>query len=192
MAYKRPSVTMKKMFVLLFVSFLSGICAAQTPLSVLGINPNTTMKKFNLALSKKGIKPTQTAEGLYEYKVKFAGYPNCTMEVKFNIGNDSVRTVTIDIPHESFAKDKAIFDNLTKQFREKYGNEHDGFEDDLVKEGLMSARKLTKRTKEYGKWKVNYCHVRWYANDKEYEDGVEVKYETNAYPDRKVSVSSDI
>ena len=192
MAYKRPSVTMKKMFVLLFVSFLSGICVAQTPLSVLGINPNTTMKKFNLALSKKGIKPTQTAEGLYEYKVKFAGYPNCTMEVKFNIGNDSVRTVTIDIPHESFAKDKAIFDNLTKQFREKYGNEHDGFEDGLVKEGLMSARKLTKRTKEYGKWKVNYCHVRWYANDKEYEDGVEVKYETNAYPDRKVSVSSDI
>lgn len=180
------------MFVLLFVSFLSGICAAQTPLSVLGINPNTTMKKFNLALSKKGIKPTQTAEGLYEYKVKFAGYPNCTMEVEFNIGNDSVRTVTIDIPHESFAKDKAIFDNLTKQFREKYGNEHDGFEDGLVKEGLMSARKLTKRTKGYGKWKVNYCHVRWYANDKEYEDGVEVKYETNAYPDRKVSVSSDI
>lgn len=192
MAYKRPSVTMKKMFVLLFVSFLSGICAAQTPLSVLGINPNTTMKKFNLALSKKGIKPTQTAEGLYEYKVKFAGYPNCTMEVKFNIGNDSVRTVTIDIPHESFAKDKAIFDNLTKQFREKYGNERDGFEDGLVKEGLMSARKLTKRTKEYGQWKVNYCHVRWYANDKEYEDGVEVKYETNAYSDRKVSVSSDI
>jgi len=192
MAYKHLIITMKKMFVFLFVLFLSGICAAQAPLSVLGINPNTTMKKFNLALSKKGIKPTQTAEGLYEYKVKFAGYPNCTMEVKFNIGNDSVRTVTIDIPHESFAKDKAIFDNLTKQFREKYGNEHDGFEDGLVKEGLMSARKLTKRTKEYGKWKVNYCHVRWYANDKEYEDGVEVKYETNAYPDRKVSVSSDI
>lgn len=192
MAYKHLIITMKKMFVFLFVLFLSGICAAQAPLSVLGINPNTTMKKFNLALSKKGIKPTQTAEGLYEYKVKFAGYPNCTMEVKFNIGNDSVRTVTIDIPHESFAKDKAIFDNLTKQFREKYGNEHDGFEDGLVKEGLMSARKLTKRTKEYGKWKVNYCHVRWYANDKEYEDGVEVKYETNAYPDRKVSISSDI
>ena len=72
MAYKRPPVTMKKMFVLLFVSFLSGICVAQTPLSVLGINPNTTMKKFNLALSKKGVRPTQTAEGFYEYKVQRA------------------------------------------------------------------------------------------------------------------------
>ena len=183
---------MRKKLVLLSTLFLTNICVAQAPLSVLGINPNTTMKKFNLALSKKGIKPTQTAEGLYEYDVKYAGYPNCTMEVRFNIGNDSVRTVTINIPHESFAKDKAIFDNLTKQFREKYGNEHDGFEDGLVKEGLMSAKKLTKRTKEYGKWKVNYCHVRWFANDREYEDGVEVKYETNAYPDRKVSVSSDI
>lgn len=192
MAYKRPSKTMKKIFVLLFFSFLTGICAAQTPLAVLGVNPNTTMKKFNLALAKKGFRPTQTAEGLYEYKVKYAGYSNCRMEVEFNIGNDSIRSVTIDIPHESFAKDKAIFENLTKQFKEKYGNEHDGLEDMLVKEGLMPISKLTKRTKEFGKFKVNYCYVRLYYNDREYEDGVEVKYYTNANSDKKVSVNSDI
>lgn len=183
---------MKKLLLFFFACFLTSVCCAQTPLSVFGVNPNTTMKKFNMALSKKGIKPKQTANGLFEYNVKYAGYPNCTMEVVFNQGNDSIRKITIDIPHESFAKDKIIFENLTKQFKEKYGNEHDGFEDGLVKEGLMSAKKLTKRTKEYGKYKVNYCYVRWYCNDREYEDGVEVVYETNAYADKKVSVSSDI
>jgi hypothetical protein len=185
---------MKKMFVFLFVLFLSGICAAQAPLSVLGINPNTTMKKFNLALSKKGIRPTQTAEGLYEYKVKYAGYSNCRMEVKFNIGNDSIRKVTIEFPHESIAKDKAIFENLTKQFKEKYGHETN-LGEELIKlreefEGRRIRRTRSERT--YGQVKINYCEVNWYFDDDEYEDGVEVKYYTNAKDDNKVSVSSDI
>lgn len=185
---------MKKMFVLLFVSILTGICAAQAPLSVLGINPNTTMKKFNLALSKKGIKPTQTAEGLYEYKVKYAGYFNCRMEVEFNIGNDSVRKVTIEIPHESIAKDKSIFENLTKQFKEKYGNEIDLGEEliKLQEEFEMRRIKRTRYERSYGKHKINMCYVKWYFNDDEYEDGVEVVYYTNANGDKQVSVSSDI
>ncbi len=185
---------MKKMFVLLLVSILTDICAAQAPLSVLGINPNTTMKKFNLALSKKGVKPTQTAEGFYEYKVKYAGYPNCSMEVKFNIGNDSVRSITIEFPHESIAKDRAIFGNLTKQFKEKYGNEHD-LGEELLKLREEFERREIKRTRyerSYGKHKINMCYVKWYFNDDEYEDGVEVVYYTNANGDNKVSVSSDI
>jgi hypothetical protein len=185
---------MKKMFVFLFVLFLSGICAAQAPLSVLGINPNTTMKKFNLALSKKGIKPTQTAEGFYEYKVKYAGYSNCSMEVEFNIGNDSIRKVTIEIPHESIAKDKSIFVNLTKQFKEKYGHETD-LGEALIKLKEEFERRSIRRTrscKMYGQVKINYCEVNWYYDDDEYEDGVEVKYYTNARDDNKVSVSSDI
>ena len=185
---------MKKTIIVLCVLFFTGICSAQTPLSVLGINPNTTMKKFNLALSQKGFRPTQTAEGLYEYKVKYAGYPNCRMEVKYNTGNDSIRTITIEIPHESIAKDKAIFENLTKQFKEKYGNESD-LGEALIKikeeyEGHPIRR--TRYERSYGKHKINVCYVKWYFNDDEYEDGVEVKYETNAYSDRKVSVSSDI
>jgi hypothetical protein len=194
MAYKRPPVTMKKMFVLLFVSFLSGICIAQAPLSVLGINPNTTMKKFNLALSKKGIRPSQTTEGLYEYRVKYAGYVNCRMEIKFNIGNDSVSKITVEIPHESIAKDKVIFENLTKQFKEKYGNEHD-LGEELTKIREEFERRIIKRTRyerSYGKFKINLCYVKWYFNDEEYEDGVEVVYYTNAKADNKVSVSSDI
>ena len=185
---------MKKMFVLLLVSILTDICAAQAPLSVLGINPNTTMKKFNLALSKKGVRPTQTAEGLYEYKVKYAGYSNCRMEVKFNIGNDSVRSITIEFPHESIAKDRAIFGNLTKQFKEKYGNEHD-LGEELLKLREEFERREIKRTRyerSYGKHKINMCYVKWYFNDDEYEDGVEVVYYTNANGDNKVSVSSDI
>lgn len=185
---------MKKLLIFFFATFLTSSCFAQAQLSVLGINPNTTMKKFNLALSKKGIKPTQTADGIYEYKVKYAGYSNCTMEVTFNIGNDSVLTVTVDFPHESIAKDKSIFENLTKQFKEKYGNESD-LGEDLLKireEYEMRTIKRTRYERSYGKFKINLCYVKWYFNDEEYEDGVEVKYYTNARKDSKVSVNSDI
>lgn len=181
-------------FILLITLFLANVCTAQAPLSVLGINPNTTMKKFNLSLSQKGIKPTQITDGIYEYKVKYAGYLNCAMEVKFNIGNDSVLSITIEIPHESIAKDKTIFENLTKQFKEKYGNEND-LGEELLKIREEYERRTIRRTRyerSYGKFKINSCYVKWYFNDDEYEDGVEVVYYTNAKIENKVSVNPDI
>ena len=185
---------MKRTFFILAMLFFTTLSFSETPLSVLGINPNTTMKKFNLALCKKGIRPTQTANGLYGYKVKYAGYSNCSMEVKFNTGNDSVLSITIDIPHESIAKDKSIFDNLTKQFKEKYGNENDLYEDLIKIKEEYEGRKIrrTRYEMSYGKHKINKCYVKWYFNDDEYEDGVEVKYYTNAQGERKVSINSDI
>ena len=152
------------------------------------------MKKFNFALAKKGIKPAQTADGFYEYKVKYAGYPNCAMEVKYNLGNDSVLSVTIDIPHESIAKDKSIFENLTKQFKQKYGNEVDLYEEIIKLQEEFERRKVkrTRSLKSYGKMHINFCEISWYYDDEEYEDGVEVKYYTNARYDKKVSVNSDI
>lgn len=194
MAYKLPKNNMRKLLLFFFATFLTSICCAQAPLSVFGINPNTTMKKFNLELSKKGFKPTHTADGLYEYKVKYAGYSNCAMEVKFNVGNDSVLSISIDIPHESIAKDESIFENLTKQFKEKYGNELDSGEELLKLREEYEGRKIkrTRYVRSYGKHKINSCGVNWYFNDEEYEDGVEVKYYTNARKDGKVSVNSDI
>ena len=185
---------MKRTIFVLAMLFWTTLSFSQAPLSVLGINPNTTMKKFNLELSKKGIKPTQTAAGLYEYKVKYAGYSNCAMEVKFNAGNDSVIRITIDIPHESIAKDKSIFENLTKQFKEKYGNENDLGEDLIKIREEFEGRKIkrTRYEKSYGRHRINRCSINWYFDDEEYEDGVEVKYYTNAIEDKKVSVSSDI
>ncbi len=188
---------MRKLLLFIFATVMTSICCAQAPLSVFGINPETTMKKFNLELSKKGFKPTQTADGFYEYIVKYAGYSNCKMDVKFNVGNDSVLSITIEIPHESIAKDKSIFESLTKQFKEKYGNESD-LEEELLKireayEGRHIRRTQYKRS--YGKYnRYGYptCCVNWYFNDDEYEDGVEVKYHTKARADGKVSVNSDI
>lgn len=185
---------MKRTIIVLAMLLFTTLVFPQVPLSVLGINPNTTMKKFNLALSKKGIRPTQTATGLYEYNVKYAGYSNCSMEVKFNSGNDSLLCITIDIPHESIAKDKSIFENLTKQFKEKYGNESDfGEEMTRIKEEYTGhSIRRTRYERSYGMFNINMCYVKWYFNDDEYEDGVEVTYYTNAKGEKKVSVSSDI
>jgi len=188
---------MKKLLLFFFAAVMTSICFAQAPASVLGINPNTTMKKFNLELSKKGYKPTQTADGLYEYTVKYAGYSNCAMEVKYNVGNDSVLRIIIEIPHESITKDKSIFENLTKQFKEKYGNESDLGEDLLKIREEYEGRHIrrTRYERSYGKYYRTgnpTCCVKWYFNDEEYEDGVEVRYYTNARSDGKVSVNSDI
>lgn len=168
------------------VVLISQFCYAQTPLSVFGINPNTTMKKFNLALSNKGFKPYKITDGHYYYKVTYAGYPDCDMEVKHNSGNDSILLINIYLPHESIAKDEIIYMSLTQQFKEKYGNEFDWNQDifDLVFK--------TQKMKSYGKFRVNLCHVVWYFNDEKEEDGVHVQYETNARADGNVKVNSDI
>ena len=59
---------MKKVIIVLF-AMLAQLCYSQAEQSVFGINPNTTIKKFNSALATKGYKPTKTAEGLYSSKV---------------------------------------------------------------------------------------------------------------------------
>ena len=144
------------------------------------------MKKFNSALAAKGYKPNKTSDGMYSYKVKYAGFPNCTMDVAFNNGNDSIRLVTIYFPHESIAKDETIFRSMTQQFKEKYGNEIDW------NEGIWGAINRTHKMKTYGKHKINLCSVSWYYNDDNEEDGVQVQYNTNASPDHKVNVNPDI
>lgn len=176
---------MKKVIVVLF-TMLAQLCYSQTSQSVFGINLSTTIKKFNSALATKGYKPTKTAEGLYSYKVKYAGYPNCDMEVKFNSGNDSIRLVTIYFPHESIAKDEAIFRDMTQQFKEKYGNESDW------NNGILGAVFKTQKMKSYGNAKVGMSYVVWYFNDEKEEDGVHVQYSTKVKSDGKIQVSSDI
>ena len=176
---------MKRYFVFSFLVLLSVICFAQAQQSVLGINTNTTMKKFNKALLAKGHKPTQTAPGLYEYKVTYAGFPNCEMEVKFNNRNDSVLYVTIFFPHESYTKDKTIFKNLTQQFKEKYGNESDWSD---INEMIGSKNQM----KVYGKLKDNMITVCLYYDDEDEEDGIVVQYRTRATIEKTVSVSPDI
>lgn len=183
---------MKRLSFFLFSLLLAIPCIAQTQQSVLGVPLKTTMSKFKQALIKKGYKPIQNTGGICEYKVTYAGYRNCDMEVKYNTGNDSIRIVTIDIPHESLEKDKTIFENLTKQFKEKYGNEKDGLDDQMVKEGLMSATRLTARTKSYGEFRINLCYLKLYFRDRNHANGVSVIYETGANINNKVSVNSDI
>lgn len=177
---------MKRMVLFIMVMFTPYLCYAQTPQSVLGIELKTTMTKFKQAMTKKGLKPSQTAEGIYEYKVTYAGYPNCRMEIKYNSGNDSIRLVSIIFPHESYSKDQGIFQNMTKQFKEKYGNEADW------NEGILALVMKGHKMKSYGKIGINLCTVSWYYDDDENEDGVVVQYNIPVKIDSKVSVSPDI
>lgn len=179
-------INMKKIAVLLFILSFVNICVAQTPQSVLGINLKTTMTKFKQNLAKRGYKPSQTAEGVYEYKVTYAGYPNCRMEVRYYSGNDSIRLLTVYFPHESYSKDQSIYNNMTRQFKEKYGNEVDW------SGGILGAINKGHKMKSYGELKINLCTVSWYYDDDEEDDGVRVQYNIFVEGDSKVSVSSDI
>ena len=170
----------------MIVLFVSQICFAQTPQSIFGVDLKTTMTKFKQAMTKKGYKPTQTAEGLYEYKVTYAGYTNCVLEIKYNSGNDSIRLVTIYFPHESYSKDQGIYQNMTQQFKEKYGNEVDW------NEGILAMASKGHKMKSYGKFGINTCTVSWYYDHDKEDDGVKVQYNIPVEEDSKVTVSPDI
>lgn len=178
---------MKKLLLIITLMLISITCFSQSKQTVLGLDTHTTMKLFNEALAKKGYKPTQTAAGRYEYNVQFAGYQNCKMKVTFNNGDDSIRFIKIFFPHESYSKDQEIYNDMTKQFKEKYGNEFD------LTGGFMSSLNPTHKMKTYGTSKDrNQCTVSIYHGDDEVEDAVHIEYVTGAKADSKVTVSGDI
>ena len=109
---------MKNIFVLFIIFILCNNVNAQ---EVLGVNIKTTMQNFKREFARKGYKPNQTAEGEYKYSVKYAGYPNCTAIVDYNVETDSIWKLVIDFPYESYDKSLDILNNLIPQFEAKYG-----------------------------------------------------------------------
>ena len=173
---------MKKSFYILAALLLllsTQVAYSQTKQTVFGINANTTLKKFDAALATKGIKPKKTVKGRRFYNVTYAGYTRCEMEIKFNSGNDSILSVKIDIPHESYSKDKDIFWDLTQQFKEKHGEEKDPLGE--LNKLLPSSHQTSCKQKVYGNLRDGtLTYVTWHFNDDENDDGVYAKYITKA------------
>ena len=164
----------KYLFLLCFVSF--SLCgSAQT---VMGIDIKTTMKKFKPQIVAKGGKLLKSVEGNYEYKVKFAGYPDCTMKVEFNTDNDLIVSVAIFFPHESFDGDKSIYEEMCRQFNEKYG---------FVDEVDFTQFGRPNKWSNFGK--PRKATVFWFWDEKKY---VYVYYETGAIRHENKSYSPDI
>ena len=157
---------------LIIVSF-SGY--AQT---VMGIDIKTTMKKFKPQIVAKGGKLSKSVEGKYEYKVKFAGYPDCTMKVEYNTDNDLITSVAIFFPHESFNGDKKIYEEMCRQYNEKYGFVH---EVDFTQFGKPNKWSIFGRPPK--------ATVFWFWDENKY---VYVYYETGVRRHQNKSYSSDI
>lgn len=166
---------MKKAF---FISLFLLISTNMSSQTVMGINVKTTMKKFKPQIAAKGYKPIKTVEGDYDYKVKYAGYPDCTMNVEYNTSNDSIIAVNVFFKHESFNEDQRIYDEITRQFNAKYGN--------------MDETDFDKFGSEF-KWSTfgpkRQYFVFWFWNEKKY---VYVRYETGVKRQENQTFSPDI
>lgn len=89
---------------------------------VLGVDINTTSKKFELAMSKKGYKPIEKVSGQSMYNITYAGYNNTKMKILFDDVNDSITLVKLNFDNRPIKERSDIFDNLQKQFKVKYPN----------------------------------------------------------------------
>lgn len=87
---------------------------------VLGVDINTTGKKFAIALAKKGYKPTESVNGCTTYNVTFAGYKNTQLYVYLDEANDSITDLSFKFGNRTKAEKSDIFYNLEKQYKEKY------------------------------------------------------------------------
>ena len=111
---------MKKILLLaVTITFLVSNSYAQ---KVLGVDINTTSKKFELAMSKKGYKPIEKVYGQSTYNITYAGYNNTKMKVHFDDVNDSITLVKLNFDNREVKERSEIFDNLQNQFKEKYPN----------------------------------------------------------------------
>ena len=167
---------MKKLVLLIiYLIIVSFGCNAQT---VMGIDIKTTMKKFKPQIVAKGGKLSKSIEGNYEYKVKFAGYPDCTMKVEYNTDNDLITSVAIFFPHESFNGDRRIYEEMCRQFNEKYG---------FVNEVDFSKFGRPNKWSDFGN--PHKATVLWIWDENQY---VYVYYETGATRHENKSYSPDI
>lgn len=87
---------------------------------VLGVDINTTSKKFEMAMSKKGYKPQERVSGEAIYNVTYAGYNNARMEVRIDELNDSITSIAFHFDNRPAKERSDIFYNLEKQFKAKY------------------------------------------------------------------------
>ena len=81
---------MKKILLLAILMLFVSNSYAQ---KVLGVDINTTSKKFDLAMSKKGYKLQERVSGEAIYNVTYAGYNNARMEVRIDELNDSITSI---------------------------------------------------------------------------------------------------
>lgn len=88
--------------------------------TVFGTDINTTSKKFELSMSKKGYKPTERVSGHAVYDVTYAGYKGAKMKVYIDESNDSIASVSLYFDNRPMQERSDIFNNLEKQFKAKY------------------------------------------------------------------------
>lgn len=120
---------MKKLISVFFLLFCLISVSAQ---KVMGVDINTTSKKFNAHLLKLGYRPYQKPQGELNYRVKFAGYSNVECIVKYDVVTDSITSVKMDFSKKEKKEHLSIYLNLLEQYKAKYptGKEYNyGWED---------------------------------------------------------------
>lgn len=164
---------MKKLLLMaLYVFTLSFSGYAQ---KVMGIDIKVKMSEFKPLIIAKGGKLAKSVEGTYEYYVTFAGYQNCRMKVQYNTGNDSIRFVTIYFPHESYENDRETYNEICRQYKEKYG--------------LLNISKYDDCEISIFRTSLDATNVNWYWGKEKY---VCVFYRTGAEYEENKAYSPDI
>jgi len=90
-------------------------------LKVYGIGFETTRKRYEQELSKKGYTKPSKFSNYDEYIVDFAGYKDCKFEVHYNVNTDSITSISVTFPYETYRQNSDAHIEIVRQLDAKYG-----------------------------------------------------------------------
>ena len=162
-------------------------------LKVFGIGFETTRKKYEQELAKKGYtKPSKF--GKYdEFTVEFAGHKNCKFDIYYNVSTDSITNIEIVFPYETYDQASDVHFEIVRQLDTKYG----------ISERKDELSDLYKQLGEYyhgqveNRWNVNGIQilaVLWWNShsNKKGDNKFYIEYKTNASNSSEIRPNEDL
>ncbi len=162
-------------------------------LKVFGIGFETTRKKYELALSKKGYKNPSKFGEYDEYIVNFSGYKDCKFDIYYNVTTDSITKIKILYPFETYEENSDAHFEIVKQLDAKYGaSERSDKEADFWKKfGKYNHGNVE------NVWNVNGIKIEaffwWHSESNEKGDNeFYLLYYTNASASKEIKPNDDL
>lgn len=155
-------------------------------LKVFGIGFETTRKRYEQELAKKGYIKSSKFSNYDEYTVEFAGHKDCKFRIYYNVTTDSITIIRIKFPYDTYDKCSNPHYELVKQLDAKYGESKRNTLGVDLHQGLVMNT-----------WNSNGIKIEadclWNSrSNKDGENSLSLSYYTNASTSSEIKPNEDL
>ena len=137
---------MKHLFLTLLLTFVVGICSAQTEhMKFKGVPMEGTLQTFTSKLKAKGFMPIGVQDGVSLLKGEFAGYKDCTIGAVADKSGMICKVSVIFPAMDKWGDLERCYSNYKSMLSEKYGDPKDcveNFQHDYVNDDSSKKYEL--------------------------------------------------